>query len=280
MNITRLSQIFIFFAVAAIFLVGCGPEDHAPSVKCFNFGIENVRRSLRLRASIDVPRTPLDGVSSETVQLLKLPQGTPVAGEVYYSGERILFTPSLPLADTTQYRFEIKQGITDASGRELQATSQEFWTGKVLQVYWVNLLRTYNTQSNEIDAIGIYFSEAVDSNTLNWGEYNINIYDDIGSAQFFSVTYYREIALAVLIFGSPLTTGKNYTLRLGMNISSGTDGGRLDGDRDGQEVDFDPFIMHFKYETSLSTGLVVSDSLCEAQPYNESINRCFLGEFD
>ena len=263
--------------LAVVFIIiGCGAEDHSPTVRCLNFGVENVRRNLHIIASVDVGRKPLYGVSSETVKLIILPQEVPVPGDVYYSGDRIAFIPYTKLQDSTEYRFEIDGDIEDASGEKMQSMKQTFWTGNVLQVYYVDLLRSYNSTDGEVNSIGIYFSEGVDSTSLPM---NITVLEDDWTNQFFDVVYYSEVALAVLIFSYPLELNKNYTLSISANLLSATDTGNLDGDRDGEDVDYDPFILNFRYESDPVEGIIVADSSTNAAEYYEPTERCFLYEF-
>lgn len=264
---------------ALVACAGCGPESHEPRVHCTNFGTQNVRRNIRLRLSVSVDRPPLRGVSTETVKLFALPENEPVPGEVIYGGERILFSPAEPLADSSHYRIEVLDGIEDASGKKLAPWEAEFWTGKTLQVYWVDLLRSYDSQLGEVNSIGIYFSEGVNESMLIWSEGYITVYDSSGFPHDFAVTYYEDVALAVLSFYTPLVVGEGYTLRVGPYIAS-LDGEWLDGDRDGYTADFEPFVMSFKYAQDLVYGIVVADSSTNAEPYYEPTERCFLYEFD
>ncbi len=267
--------ISIFFPFASLF-IGCGSEEHSPYVKCINIGIENVRRNLHIIASVDVGRQPLAGVSSETVRLLKYPEGTSVPGEIYSSGTRIAFIPDSKLLDSTEYRFEIGDGIEDASGKAMPSMSQNFWTGELLQVYRVDLLRSYSTANEEVNSIGIYFSEGVDSTLLSM---NVSVLEDGWTPQFFDIVYYREVALAVLIFSYPLELDKNYTLNISTDLLSATDPGRLDGDRDGEEVDNEAFTLNFIYGSDIVEGIIVADSSTNALDYYEPAERCFLEEF-
>lgn len=279
MNIRYILKILLAFL--SIFpILGCGPEEHNPYPRCLNFGISNVRRNISLRVSVSVSRQPLEGVGSSTVKLIKLPDDNFVSGTVLYGGERIIFVPDSPLQDSTEYRFEILDGITDASGKPMETLSQEFITGSVLQVYYVDLLRNYDSTLGEVYSIAIYFSEGVNPDNLTFGEGNITIYDDMGVAQFFDLTYYDEVALAVLNFDYPLQMDKRYTLRVGPYIYSSADGEMLDGDRDGETIDADVFQIEFTYQNSLSEGITVTDSVNFAQPYIEPKSRCFLYEFD
>jgi len=279
MKICYILKLFIL-SLAIVSTIGCGPKEHNPYPKCLNFGISNVRRNISLRLSVDVPRQPLDGVGDETVKLIQLPAGNSVSGTVLYGGERIVFIPDNPLEDSTEYRFEVLDGITDASGKLMETISQEFITGSVLQVYYVDLLRNYDSTLDEVYSLAIYFSEGVNPDNLIFGEGNITIYDDMSIAQFFSLTYYDEVALAVLNFSYPLEMDKQYTIRVGPYIYSSADGEMLDGDRDGATVDCNAFEVRFTYTESLSEGITVGDSLTFAQPYIESNSRCFLWEFD
>ena len=274
-------KIFLeILAVIAFLLYGCGPEDHSPRIRCTNWGIENVRRNIRFRVSIQVDRPPLTGISSETVKLLALPSRTQVPGSIYYSGERIIFTPSEHLDDSANYVFEILDGIADAGGAALPTVKQEFWTGNLLQVYFVDLWRNYDLARKEVYSIAIYFTEAVDEASLYWGESSITVYSEPWVPQYFEITYYDDVALAVLIFDSPLEVGNNYTLSLHSNIRSANDAGYLDGDRDGTEIDLAPFVLNFSYEDNPNEGFIVADSSTTAMPYYEPIERCFLSEFD
>ncbi len=266
---------FAFFSGALVF-IGCGSEEHSPYVKCINIGVENVRRNLHIIASIDVGRQPLDGVSPETVRLLKLPEGTPLSGEIYSSGNRIAFIPDSKLLDSTEYRFEINDGIEDASGKAMPPMHQDFWTGELLQVYRVDLLRSYSAADEDVNSIGIYFSEGVDSALLSM---NISVLEDGWTPQFFNIVYYKEVALAVLVFSYPLELNKNYTLTISANLLSETDPGRLDGDRDGEEIDNDPFTLNFMYKSDIVEGIIVADSSTNAMDYYEPTERCFLEEF-
>ncbi len=262
--------------VVAVLLVGCGPGEHAPKVGCINFGIENVRRNIKLRVSVSVGRPPLNGVSSETVKLRRLPSGTEVPGNVYYSANRILFIPHQPLLDSTEYRFEITEGITDVSNKELSPMYQDFWTGKVLQVCYIDLLRDYDAWSHEVHSIAIFFSEGVHEATLRY----ISLTDALGHPISYDITYYEDIALCVLLFYLPLTTGTYYYLTLADNILSDADMGRLDGDRDGFESDGEPFMLQFSYATDDIYGIIVADSITNAAPYYEPYERCFLYEYE
>jgi hypothetical protein len=261
-------------------LTGCGPEDHSPTITCSNFGIENVRRNIVLRVGVDVTRLPLSGVSGETVKLLKLPLRTPVAGTVIYGGQRILFQPTLPLTDSTEYELSILAGIADASGRALNTLTQEFWTGRVLQVYYIDYLNGLDTRTNEIGSVAIYFSEGIDSTLLIFGEGYVTVYEDFTYIpQTFYTTYYAANAKAVLIFYTPLQTGKQYFMTVGSNICSQSDRQRLDGDRDGSEWDMENFRANFRYEVDQIYGVIVADSSTTAREYFEPKNRCFLNEF-
>ena len=271
------------FAAAVIISVlgtGCGPEEHAPVARCTNFGVTNVRRNIRLRVSVSVGRPPLDGVDNTTVKLIKLPYETLVDGTVYYAGDRIIFSPAEPLNESTQYRFEITDGITDQSGKPMDPFKQTFTTGNVLQVYYVELLRNYDETTGEIYSIGIYFSEGVNPANLYFGEGSITVYDSSGAAQFFTVTYYDDVALAVLNFSFPLSVNNSYALTVGPYIYSSRDGDMLDGDRDNSTADMDQFRMVFSYQNDLIYGITVVDSVTYANPYEESVDRCFLWEFD
>ncbi len=277
-------KIEIFFLIVvmgtALFISGCGPEEHNPVARCTNFGVTNVRRNLNLRVSVDVGRPPLEGVDNSTVKLLKLPYETPVPGTPYYAGDRIIFMPDQPLEKSTSYKFVITDGITDKSGKPMDPFEQEFTTGEVLQVYYVDLLRNYDESTGEIYSIGIYFSEGVNEANLFFGEGSITVYDTAGVAQFFTITYYDDVALAVLNFSYPLTVGNSYDLRIGPYIYSSLDGSMLDGDRDNSTADADPFEMVFSYQNDLIYGITVTDSVTYANPYAESVERCFLWEFD
>jgi len=272
--------LLILLAGAMMFMHGCGPEEHNPVARCTNFGVTNVRRNLRLHISVDVGRPPLEGVDNSTVRLIKLPYETPVDGTVYYAGDRIIFAPSNPLEELTTYRLEITDGITDVSGKPLQPFRQEFTTGELLQVYYVDLLRNVDESTGEIYSIGIYFSEGVNSANLYFGDGSITLYDSLGNAQFFTVTYYDDVALAVLNFSFPLQVGNSYRLTVGPYIYSSHDGEMIDGDRDNSTADADPFVVVFSYQNDLIYGITVADSVTYANPYAESVDRCFLWEFD
>jgi len=272
--------ILVLFVGATLLFPGCGPEEHNPVARCTNFGVTNVRRNLRLHISVDVGRPPLEGVDNSTVRLLKLPYETLVEGTAYYAGDRIIFAPSNPLEELTSYRLEITDGITDVSGKPLQPFKQDFTTGELLQVYYVDLLRSTDESTGEIYSIGIYFSEGVNSTNLYFGDGSITLYDSIGAAQFFTVTYYDDVALAVLNFSFPLQVGNSYRLTVGPYIYSSHDGEMIDGDRDNSTADADPFVMVFSYQNDLIYGITVTDSVTYANPYAESVDRCFLVEFD
>lgn len=273
----KIRKFAVMLLLQFLFLFGCGQEEHAPVVKCINIGIDNVRRNLRIKVSLNVDRQPLSGVSSSTVQLLKLPEQTSIPGEVYYLGERLVFYPSSPLADSTKYRFQITDGIQDASGKELTPMHQDFTTGSVLQVYHIELLRDYDAGGGQINSIAIYFSEGVDSTTL---ALNTSVDEDDWLPQTFDIVYYDDIALAVLLFTYPLQVDRNYTLRLSSAIMSASDAGQLDGDRDGTDVDNDPYTLNFRYASDLVEGITISDSSSNAAEYYEPIERCFLSEFE
>ena len=271
---TALTTILI---LSLILVLGCGPEEHSPYVNCINIGVENVRRNLHIRVSVNVGRKPLEGVSTETVRLIKTSSGTSIPGEVYYSGERIIFMPGAPLDDNTDYRFEILSGITDASGKEMKPMHQYFTTGDILQVYYVDLLRDYDASAGKVYSIGIYFSEGVDSSNLR---FNISVLEDDWNEQFYDLVYYEDIALAVLVFDYPLELERDYKLTVSSDIISSSDLGWLDGDRDGSETDREPFVLNFRYESDPIEGINVADSTSNAHPYNEPTERCFLEEFD
>ncbi len=271
---------FILFSIIIVLFIGCGPEEHQPVAKCLNFGVSNVRRNLHLILSVSVARPPLEGVDSQTVKLLRLPSETQVPGTIYYSNDRIILIPDNPLNESTQYRFEINEGISDVSGKQMDPIYQEFTTGDIFQVYYVDVLRNYSYSPAEVYSIGIYFSEGANTSHLIFGEGNITVYDENNMAQFFNVAYYDDVALAVLNFDYPLEMDKLYILRIGPYIYSNLDGEMLDGDRDNQVSDMEAFEMRFKYSDDMGAGIDILDSITFAQPYNESISRCFLWEFD
>ncbi len=270
-----------FCALIAIFtciFFGCGPESHDPRVECTNFGVENVRRCIRLKVSLRLDRGQLSGITSDNVRLLDYNTWEPVSGSIYYGGKRIMFVPDQPLLDSTEYRFEIGEGITDEGDAPLPPFHQDFWTGSMLQVYDVNLLEDYESFSGYVYAISVIFSEKVFRTSLYGGVSltDVNgiplIYDD-------DITYDDEISFMVLRFDPwPLVSNMIYTLEIGPHIYS-TDGEIMDCDRDGLAPDFEPFRIVFMYGEDPYFGFGVIDSLSNALSYYERKERCFIEEY-
>ena len=274
------SFVIALFAMSLL-ISGCGPESHAPRIYCSNFGVENVRRNLKLRVSVKVDRPPLSGVDTSTVKLLVLPTLTPVPGDVYYTGDRIIFVPESPLQDSTHYRFEVKGDIKDAGGVKITPMYQEFWTGSILQVFYVDLLYDYDSYAGRVYSIAVYFSEGVNPLDLYNSYGSLSLTDTNDIPLNFDVRYYDRVALAVLNFSTfPLTVGSKYTLSVGPYIYSSSDGGQLDGDRDGIIYDNEPFTISFRYQSDMLYGITVVDTVTNALPYYEPIERCYLYEFE
>ena len=265
-------------ALIAMIFIGCGREDHAPTLRCVNFGRHNVRRDIRLRLSLQVDRQPLVGVNDSTVVLTNLSMGSRVAADILYSGERIFITPRATLPQNTDFRLSIRDGITDDSGKELEARDYDFSTGDKLQVYRVKLLRSYDDELAEIYSIAVVFSENISEACRQWGEGYFTLRDANYFNQFFRITYYDSVAVAVLVFDTPLKPDIEYTLAIGNFVRSEDNLRYLDGNRDGS--DMDAYILHFSYKNDLTFGLDINNVIEEAAPYNEGSFGCFLEEYE
>lgn len=265
-------------ALLAMMFIGCGREDHAPTLRCVNFGRHNVRRDIRLRLSLQVDRQPLVGVNDSTVVLTNLSMGSRVAADILYSGERIFITPRATLPQNTDFRLSIRDGIIDDSGKELEARDYDFSTGDKLQVYRVKLLRSYDDELAEIYSIAVVFSENISEACRQWGEGYFTLRDANYFNQFFRITYYDSVAVAVLVFDTPLKPDIEYTLAIGNFVRSEDNLRYLDGNRDGS--DMDAYILHFSYKNDLTFGLDINNVIEEAAPYNEGSFGCFLEEYE
>jgi hypothetical protein len=73
-------------------------------------------------------------VTSDTVRLLKMPNAVPVPAEVNTSGggDVIVVQPTVHLAATTQYTFQVTGGLKDLSGSSFTPFSSSFTTGGTL----------------------------------------------------------------------------------------------------------------------------------------------------
>lgn len=269
------------YAVIVLFVLafsGCGQEEHEPYVSCLNFGRENVRRNIKLRARVSVGRPPLNNVSSETVRLFKLSPYEQVAGVVQYAGNQIIFVPSAPLTDSTRYHLEITEEITDKSGKQMRRFDGYFTTGNAFQVYYCDLLYDYDSSAEKVYSIAIYFTESANPDNLIWGVGYISLYDSAFSVSF-SVSYYDQIACAVLHFSPYLEINRTYRLEIGPHIYS-MDGVMLDGDRDGEWQDQDPFILVFKYGRDYFGEFGIAESTNFASPYLEPDFGCIFYQLD
>lgn len=260
-------------------ICGCGQDEHEPYVTCLNFGQENVRRNIKIRAQVFVGRPPLNNVSSETVKLFKLPQYEQVAGVVQYGGgNQIVFIPSRPLDDSTRYRFEITDGITDKSGKSMRSFYVDFMTGKAFQIYYCDLLYDYDSFAERVYSIALYFTESVNQSNLISGIGYISVSGGAFPLGF-SISYYDQIACAILHFSPYLEMGETYRLEVGPYIYS-LDGTMFDGDRDGEWQDLETFVIIFKYGKDSFGEFGIAESTTIAAPYTESSFGCIFYALD
>ncbi len=269
---------FVIIALISVIFIGCGREDHAPTLRCANFGQQNVRRDIRLRLSLHVDRQPLLNVNDSTVVLTNLSSGARVPADISYSGERIFVMPHNTLPQNNEFRLSVHDGITDDSGKELEARDYDFSTGEKLQVYRVKLLRSYDDELAEIYSIAVVFSENISEACRQWGEGYFTLRDANYFNQFFRITYYDSVAVAVLVFDTPLKPDMEYVLTIGNFVRSEDNLRYIDGNRDGG--DMDAYILHFSYKYDTVFGLDINNVLEEAAPYNEVGFGCFLEEYD
>ena len=126
--------------------------------------------------------------------------------------------------------------------------------------------------------IAVVFSENISEACRQWGEGYFTLRDTNYFNQFFRITYYDSVAVAVLVFDTPLKPDIEYTLAIGNFVRSEDNLRYLDGNRDGS--DMDAYILHFSYKNDLTFGLDINNVIEEAAPYNEGSFGCFLEEYE
>jgi|GEM_PF-2859719 len=82
-------------------------------------GTSGVALSTPITAVFDEPLTP--STVNQTTFLLEDGDGTPIVGDVTYSGNTATFTPSSTLCLETVYTATIAEGVTDLSGNPMEA---------------------------------------------------------------------------------------------------------------------------------------------------------------
>ena len=100
-------------------------------------GATEVHLDAPVTANVNLPNCggiDRDTLTSDTVRLLKMPNAVPVAATVNSSGggDVIVLQPTVKLASTTTYAFQVTAGLKDLSGAAFTPFSSTLTTGTTL----------------------------------------------------------------------------------------------------------------------------------------------------
>jgi len=142
-------------------------------------GTSGVALSTPITAVFDEPLTP--STVNQTTFLLEDGDGTPIVGDVTYSGNTATFTPSSTLCLETVYTATIAEGVTDLSGNPMEADFA--WTFSTQARSWSTPVKIESLTGWDADSPTLAMDDAGNA-WVSWrqwdGSYNdgwMNRYD-------------------------------------------------------------------------------------------------------
>ncbi|HEX7965294.1 MAG TPA: Ig-like domain-containing protein [Gammaproteobacteria bacterium] len=205
------------------------------------------------------------------------PDGTPVAGDVHYTGVTATFVPSVPFAPNTSYRVYVSDGAKSLSGVPMDEHYHGvFTTGTTLgaaapQVV-LNSPMDQDTGVSLGTAIAVYFDQAMDTRSINSA--NIAVFAPTGEQLDGTVTYAGTTA--VFTPATALLPQSVYTVRVAAAVSSAG----------GAQMGSDYFFSFTTGSFSLGASLAPTVMFSDPAPYatgvapNTKISIAFSEEMD